>query len=92
MPDSQAISNQRIAIANPCHSTRLPGRFAPALDEAPMRADWTAVNRPFPSRDDRGPPAFRFILDQSFTGVVVLSGTTSQPHLPQTEAFVAEAG
>jgi len=82
------LESARLAIADPRYAMlQMPFNeshpaLAPVLQQAAARRMWIAVNRPFAmgaiARNRRA--AFRFILEQDFSGVI-LSGTTSREHL-----------
>jgi len=59
----------------------LDDRFLPVLPDMQSAGLWLAVNRPFAmGRTLDGPAAFRYLLQQPFTGVI-LNGTKSTQHL-----------
>ena len=73
---------------------RANAKFAAAVDKASARGMWVAANRPFAmgamlygDRPVSHEEAFRFVLDRSFTGVV-LTGTKRKEHLQENwQAF-----
>ncbi|HEV2446001.1 MAG TPA: aldo/keto reductase, partial [Candidatus Sulfopaludibacter sp.] len=92
-PSVSDLQSAEMALGTPEFSVmQLPfnrrnAMFEPVLERAAARGMWIAVNRPFAMGAMVDGEAFRFILQQRFSGAI-LSGTTSRAHLRENwEAF-----
>jgi aryl-alcohol dehydrogenase-like predicted oxidoreductase len=89
------LESAEMVIGEPRYSciqlplNRSNAKFSPAVGKASARGMWIASNRPFAmgamlygERPVSREEAFRFVLDHSFTGVI-LTGTKSKEHLAE---------